>query len=417
MDIGAYKQKLLHKLITPHGTMTDVVNINAQYSDLFHDAFVAASNDLFDFEWFKKSIEYTQSLSCFEKFILRSYSHNGDALISKFILDGEIITTRNIVLAVQIFKLFDELDECYFNEQCDLSEEGINLANELIDRYKLDISKHNASRSRLTTLINDYINDLRLIISNGPTNAKECLVFRGIQTDYIDTRSEWMNYKTFTSATYSLDIACTFRKSCIYEIRIMPNTPCIALEYISAHPKEKEILIIDKALFKIKQTSEKYTLNTSKMDISENKYVDWTYMINKIFEPTYDLLNDPENNNNNYALTPKQIEIVKSIYCSIDNNIHVGGSLSRFTIRNKRSLNKTLKRKSNKSTENYTRWTVPMVPYKVFTTLSEPAERKFYQHLLDTGGDKDMMERYKALYPEMKKTEYAYVRIPVLESQ
>lgn len=402
-----YQQKLLHTMIRPYSENELFVDINPYSKQLMHDTFLLASKQYFDFEWFNSSLEYTKQLIYYDKYTLKSYTSNGDILINKYIRNNEIVHTDYVVFAVQIFKVYDTLDESYFTNDYTLSNMGESKINELMAQYKLNILSTDVNLTRLKHIIELYIFDLRNIILNAPVCSNDILLFRGVKHDYLNNTNNFMSLKGFQSATYSIDSAITFRKAAIYEIVIQKNTPCVAMEYISRYTKEKEILICDTAIFKSDSISKKYTIDSINLYSENGEYMDWKYIFNKIIDPTNDITNNNElnnsginmlsndnNSNNMNVLLPKQVETTRKIFCK--NHIaHAGCKLKNNITKNNRKLiikHNTRKNRINHNVSSFdridkkTRFTDPIIIDKI-VRLSEHDLNDFNQFIISHGGN------------------------------
>jgi hypothetical protein len=182
-----YKKEILHSLIRPFQEDNLLVDICPRAKEVIHDTFLLSTTESIDYNWIKKSIQYTKNLPIYDKYTLRSYSYNGDLLINKYLRNNIIISTESIVFATQLFKLYDELSESYYTEQLTLSEEGNKKATEIITQYKLNIQASDVNIVRLQKVIDTYIQELRNIIINSPRCENDMIVFRGVEKDYTQS--------------------------------------------------------------------------------------------------------------------------------------------------------------------------------------------------------------------------------------
>ena len=293
MNVEKYKKQFLHSIIKPHNNST-LVELNPFMKKIIHNTFVIMSTSYFDEKWYNTSIQYTMELPIEDKFTLKTYTRSGAVVVNKFMVHNQI--QRSYAYAAQLFQYFDEMNPEYFTDTFDLSEEGMRVANKLDDECNNDI---------LHNIILNYITDIQRIINNGPRNPNTLILYRGVKKDYLDTSSNLI-MNGLCSASYSVDIANTFKEKCLYELVLLKDTPCIAVSGITKFPKEKEILInLDKLHANVKQQMYKYSIDTCRLGIESDRqtFTDWNYLYNKVVNPSfrdeYNMNNSNGNSNEN----------------------------------------------------------------------------------------------------------------------
>jgi len=272
-DIDEYQSKFLGGILQPDKYI--FININPSLKNLIHNTFLVTSTSYFNLDWFKKSIEYTKNLSNNDKYILFSYTHTGDRVINMLIREPEkkydaykiLLTMKDILIAPQLFSMFPDLysDDMFMNIYT-LSMKGKETIHTIMETNKLlDITIPSFNVELMDKLVKTCIDDLRRIIYNGLRNDKPMILFRGIQSDYLSTSNIPKELKGFQSTTYNIEIAKTFKECCIYEVILMPNTPCIVLEDISDYCREREILIDTDVYAMVYPLEDKFVLDISKL--------------------------------------------------------------------------------------------------------------------------------------------------------
>jgi hypothetical protein len=313
-NIKKYKKQFLHSIIKPHNNST-LVELNPSMKRIIHNTYLIMSTSYFDEDWYNRSIKYTQSLSIEDKFTIKTYTRSGAVVVNKYITKNTI--QRSYSYAVQLLKYFDMMNTNLFTDTYDLTEEGFALVEELDKK---------CSNNIIHNIIQAYINDIQRIINEGPRNQETMILYRGVKTDYIDVSSN-IDLVGVCSASYSIDVANTFKEKCIYEMVLLKNTPCIAVAAITQFPKEKEILInIDNLHANVKNMMYKYPIDTSRLgiepDTNNTIFSEWNYLFNKITNPSY---SDGYNENNVYTNGDEMRnsylkEKVKRIIVMNDNN-------------------------------------------------------------------------------------------------
>jgi len=253
--IKNYNNNLLNLILTPTKKDKYIYNINNHFKSFMDSNFIIQSDDTFDFIWLNESIRYTQNLSNMQKYIIRKYTYNGDKLVNTYIRNPDILFKNNefkniiynkydIIYAVQLLK-YHNISNNDINNIIE-SDGSINEyeMEKIYNKYILHINDN-----IILHLIDNYKNDLCDIINNAPKPSRAMKLFRGVSNDYIKELNKPYEISGFQSTTYHQDVAYDYMtrynisNPSIYEIIILPDTPCLAIEKYSSHSSEFEIII------------------------------------------------------------------------------------------------------------------------------------------------------------------------------
>jgi hypothetical protein len=229
--------------------------------------------------WLETSDAYVKSLPKHKRHMLRLYTHLGDNVVVEYMRDpaqyhtkervqeamDRMMTEKSILIGAQLLVENNDLQDNYFTDVGELT----TLGNHMVKSYFRPILTEfrEGNRARMEQYIRTFIADFRAILQEAPRPTESIIVFRGVRTDDI---REPAYQRGFTSTTYSTDIARYYADKdkaaddsrYIYEVQILPDTPCIALESISVYSNEREILL-DSEVFAVPNEDlfEKYFLN------------------------------------------------------------------------------------------------------------------------------------------------------------
>ena len=274
-DIDVYQSKLLGGILQP--SISTFIHINNSFKNLIHNTFLVSSTSYFDTDWLNSSIQYSNNLPKNQKYILFCYSMQGDIIVNQLIRFPEkkhefysiILNMTDSLIASQLFSMFiTPFPDDVFTDKNTLSEKGHLMLNKLMEEHKLlDIKSSSFNIELMDKLVNIYIADLQTIIKNGPRITQTMIVFRGIKKDYLKTSEKPIQLKGFTSVTYDLGIANTYKDCCIYEFVVMEDTPCIAVGSTSRYPKESEIIIDMDVYAIVNSLQHKFFLDIFELDV------------------------------------------------------------------------------------------------------------------------------------------------------
>lgn len=229
--------------------------------------------------WFETSDAYVKSLPKYKRHMLRLYTHLGDNVIIEYMRDPQqyhtkervhdaidrMMVEKSVLIGVQLLAAANDLQESYFTDVGELTTLGNYRVKTLFRPILIDFQE--GRRAPMEQHLQQFILDFRAILQAAPRPTEPFIVFRGVRTDDI---REPAYQRGFTSTTYSTDIARYYadknKKTTdphyVYEVQILPGTPCIALQSISVYPNEGEILL-DSEVFAVpgEDLFEKFFLN------------------------------------------------------------------------------------------------------------------------------------------------------------
>lgn len=222
---------------------------------LLHNFWLFQTPTDFDFAWYEASAAYVASLDRYEKYILSAYTRHGDEVANAFLRNPDGFQTvprihdlihsvmrqnDTIMFAVQLLDALgeDSLNE-YFFETGALTFDGNTELERLYPQVLAD-------SELLKRFISQYVRDLEDIIRNAPRPEAYMLVFRGVKTDYLrEVQDVPTAQKGFVSTSLNPYMGARFTGDFkhVYEMVIIPGTPCLALSSMSKFPDEMEILV------------------------------------------------------------------------------------------------------------------------------------------------------------------------------
>ena len=263
-------------------------------SEVIQDAFIIASTNTFDTTWLAACRHYIDSLPIHDKYTLKSYTKHGDELVNAAMQGKwDDVETKLHALgldfaAAQIFRMLRVTDANVYTNSYTLSDYGTHLLSDVCKEKLMDVRSNYYEPSTVRGIIKDYAEDLMRIIQRAPAFKKPVLVFRGVKHDYIDRRKP-SAMSGFQSTSCIPDVAYQFKDCCIYEIIITPGTPCIAIESISHHRKECEILLGLNVQSQVGELHKKPFFDTThlnyKHDGTSYTFTEPTYLLKQFMEP------------------------------------------------------------------------------------------------------------------------------------
>jgi hypothetical protein len=267
LALQMYKDEFARSLSKPVNIEGNFLNVVDPLNSALDEVFLVQHLKHFDAEWHRNSINYVNSLSLKDKFILRTYTRNGDELMNALIRDANgfdtnqrclelidrcIMKNLNNVIAVQLFEIngVDANAHLIYDENDVADAIKINNAGKaLLIQWVAELSIQDVKLH-----LQKLISDIRRIINDSPRLNKIIKLYRGIKHDYAWSaeNDNQVVLSGFQSTSYSISKALAFSGQynennienhyMMYCIVLHPGIPCIAMESIS-HFSEKEILI------------------------------------------------------------------------------------------------------------------------------------------------------------------------------
>jgi hypothetical protein len=344
--IDNYKNKIKQYIYSASKYNKHIYDIRPYFRKIVNNNFIIQTSEYFDNSWFTSSLDYTDSLTNSEKYILRSYTHNGDEIVNNLLRDSLLFlenkrllnminNKENVVFAVQLFRK-NGMSENEINNK--FTSKGIikNSGMNVINSNNID----NISIDDKIILLREYITDLERIINNAPKTTKIIKVFRGVSNNYINNYDNPYVLSGFQSTSYLPSVSYDYmtrydnsKSPTMYEMIILPETSCICLEKYSHHPTDYEILINTNCIASCKLQSNKIIFN----DEMDNNFS------NLLVNPTKD----------NIIHTLKLVISNNTITTNNNINVKGGDNLNNINIKYNNRFNRTMKRKNNKINKSY----------------------------------------------------------------
>jgi hypothetical protein len=278
-DVQQYQQALVSRLIKAHhDAETDPENPFVVYDvedclrGPLHDYFVFQTPADFQFDWLEQSKVFVRGLSNFQKNILRAYTRHGDELVNAYLRDPDgfqnqprvqellfSVMPNNFSLPFASHLAEDHisqdmnrsyLEDDFFDDVGDVRELGQRVQQSYITSVLL---QNPVDWSNVRRYLDRYVEDFRDIFQRAPKPSAPLFVFRGVKTDYMNQVDTPVLMKGYTSTTYSVDVACNFAGSGrqLYEIMILPGTPCLAMDYVSEFEGIECEVLVDSHVFAV----------------------------------------------------------------------------------------------------------------------------------------------------------------------
>ena len=218
-------------------------------------------------DWLKAQEAYIDALPTKDLDILRSYTSHGDRLVNGH-CRGTLTDIRDLIRSMMIdesvplaHSFYDQYD-AYKTKGLDLPKKTEFLDEKgdlLMDTFVTTLDKNMgffSNAANITSLLEQYKNDLVRIINGSPRHKKPIVVYRGIQSEAHLTGLRFQNID-FLSTTLDPYSVLPFTKTyenttgrvrakfscCVYEMTIEPNVPCMYMQFISRYANEFEVLV------------------------------------------------------------------------------------------------------------------------------------------------------------------------------
>ena len=231
--------------------------------------------------WLVQSKAYVENLAPHKKHILRLYTHLGDNVVVEYMRNPNTYATlprvtaamermedeKSILIGVQLLAAANQLRPSLFDARTgEITDVGNSQVADLFEPVYADFRRGN--REVFERHLKTYIGELREIIQAAPRPSQQMTVFRGLKKDYLQ---EPAYQHGFTSTSFSTDIAKHYADAgqlqhddpkYMYEIQILPDTPCVCVAPVSMYESEREILL-DADVFAVPNETlyEKFFLN------------------------------------------------------------------------------------------------------------------------------------------------------------
>lgn len=218
-------------------------------------------------DWLKAQEAYIEALSTKDLDILRSYTSHGDRLVNGH-CRGILTDVRELVRSMAVdesvplaHSLYDQYDTYLAKgltlpEKAEFLDESGDMRMETFRSTLSDNLDFFSNAANITSLLEQYKNDLVRIIERSPRPKKPIVVYRGIQSEAHLTNLRFQNID-FLSTTLDPYSVIPFTKAyenssgrirtkyycCVYEMTIDPGVPCMYMQFISRYANEFEVLV------------------------------------------------------------------------------------------------------------------------------------------------------------------------------
>jgi hypothetical protein len=217
-------------------------------------SYMQGSTDYLDFDndWLEASNHYVATLPVHDKYILRSYTRNGDEIVNSVLRENAVTLKSGSLLqkmflearcpfAISLFREYDTIDPT------DFLDDGKRLSATGQDKLYSLYMQHMTTNEILKSYVLKYANELRRIIRAAPTVPRELLTFRAVRDDYLTDTVNIVTMKGFTSTSYSPESVAHFASGNsfknVYEFVLAPGSHAISMSGISEFANEYEILL------------------------------------------------------------------------------------------------------------------------------------------------------------------------------
>lgn len=230
--------------------------------EMFKQHFVFNDKHYIDYTWIKAQMEYINNLSDREKHILRAYTIYGDRFINNYVRNN--ITAKDIHILIQ--EMIHDRENVFLYQQQDVTGPSLDDPNYI---------------ANVITYIPLFIEELNRIIHKSPPLTREIVVFRGIKNrQYFDNESsrKILYNNEFISTSMYLPSATTNSftndSCCLFEMKLIPGTPCIFTADISRRRGEYEITLASGIKHDIVYKSVKFLLNQPEYYENTDVFID-----------------------------------------------------------------------------------------------------------------------------------------------
>jgi hypothetical protein len=241
-------------------------------SVVFQEYATTPSSDSFDSAWLLRSDEYVDNLPAFDKYILNLYSRNGDEVVNITLRHGEINEKVDELLNKMNYESRSPFAVPLFRENNDLRAEyfvgtGSRLTTLGRNRLNALYSQYITSDEIKLAYVQKYANELRRVIRSAPPVARQQIVFRAINNDYLEVYEHAKTtVKGFTSTSFDPHAVSYYANNHsytnVYEMILTPGTHAISMRTVSAFPDEHEILLDYDCYVAPLEKHEKLMINT-----------------------------------------------------------------------------------------------------------------------------------------------------------
>jgi hypothetical protein len=217
-------------------------------------SYVEGSTEYMDFDndWLEASNNYVATLPVHDKYILRTYTRNGDEVVNSVLRENAITLKSGSLLqkmflearcpfAISLFREYDSIDPA------DFLDDGKRLSAAGQDKLYFLYMQHMSTNEILKSYVLKYAQELRRIIRAAPTVPRELLTFRAVKEDYLVDTNDIVTIKGFTSTSYSPESVSYFAAGHsyknMYEFVLAPGSHAISMYSISEFANEYEILL------------------------------------------------------------------------------------------------------------------------------------------------------------------------------
>jgi hypothetical protein len=217
-----------------------------------HSTFVFNNRQMIDYIWIEKQMNYINTLTERQKYIVRAYTIYGDKFINNYL--------RNTLSDGQIRNFID--DAFRNNENPFLYQHYDKTGSyDINDTYIKYIKEY----------IIKFIDEFKEIIYNSPRLTKKMRVFRGIRDgtflmdgiEINDDSNQYYKNTEFLSTSFYLESATNFTENdcCLLELNLDTDVPCLFTAHISRRRNEYEITIAPDTIMKLVKCKRKFVLN------------------------------------------------------------------------------------------------------------------------------------------------------------
>ena len=217
-----------------------------------HSTFIFNNRQMIDYTWIENQMNYINTLTERQKYIIRAYTIYGDKFINNYL--------RNTLLDNQVRHFIN--DALRNNENPFMYQHYDKTGSyDVNDTYMKHIQDYIVS----------FIEEFKEIIYKSPRLTKKMRVFRGIRdgTFLLDgiqvNKNNTQYYKNteFLSTSFYLESATNFTENdcCLLELTLDISVPCLFTAHVSRRHNEYEITIAPDIIMKLVKCKHKFVLN------------------------------------------------------------------------------------------------------------------------------------------------------------